>query len=98
MSHSRSISVVVSGLLLVSLVWLPGCGASASRRLLSISVSPAAAAGHDSVSGQVQFTATGNFNAEPVTATLPSVTWTIGRSPFMGIPTPAGVTIDANGI
>jgi len=74
-----------------------------TREMQSITVTPTSATAQNSPGGQVQFTATGHFNMDPMTA-MPQVLWTIG-SPFStmpmsssAMPTPAGVTINANGM
>lgn len=74
---------------------LLGCGGTA-RQLQSITVSPASANAQNFANKQVQFTATGQFNTDPMTA-MPQVLWSIG-SPFAKAPVPAGVSIDQNGL
>src|SRR5579872_5813438 len=71
----------ISRFVLISLAWfavasfLLACGSSTPRQLQSITVSPAAADAQNSPGGQVQFTATGNYNTSPQMVTSPSVTW-----------------------
>ena len=66
-----------------------------SRQLQAITVTPAAASAQ-STSRQVQFTVMGSFNMAPMSA-VPQVLWSIGN-PFSTMPTPAGVTINQNGL
>jgi hypothetical protein len=66
-----------------------------ARQLQSITVSPTSADAKNS-GGMVQFTATGNFNMDPMTAMTP-VRWSIGN-PFSAQPVPAGVSVDMNGL
>jgi hypothetical protein len=62
------------------------------RFLQSLTVSPVTADAAKFPSGQVQFTATGNFNMEPITQSVP-VQWFIGM-PGSSQQAPAGVSID----
>jgi hypothetical protein len=66
-----------------------------ARQLQSITVSPTSADAKNS-GGMVQFTATANFNMDPMTAMTP-VRWSIGN-PFSAQPVPAGVSVDMNGL
>ena len=72
------------------------CGGNMSmsnqRFLQSLTVSPPTADATKSPSGQVQFTATGNFNMAPMTEAVP-VQWSIGM-PGSTQPAPSGVSID----
>lgn len=81
--------------------------AISARQMQSITVTPTSAVAQNFPGGQVQFTATGHFNMDPMTAT-PQVLWTVG-SPFpmmpmssmsssMTTPTASEVSISANGI
>jgi hypothetical protein len=63
--------MVVSGCIL-----LTGCGGTAARRLLSISVTPPAADAQNFPSGAVQFTATGTYSKSPTTSVLSTATLT----------------------
>lgn len=66
-----------------------------TRQLQSIIVTPMTANGMAS-NGMVQFTAMGNFNMAPMSASVP-VRWSLG-SPFSTQPAPMGVSISANGL
>ena len=86
---------IAAGLLMVL-----SCGGNSmmtmsARQLQSITVSPTSADAKNS-GGMVQFTATGNFNMNPMMATTP-VRWSIGN-PFSLQPVPAGVSVDMNGL
>jgi hypothetical protein len=59
-------------LALLLLFLLSGCGSN--RQLQSITVNPASAAA-TTQGGQVQFTATGQFNMSPMTTTPATVAW-----------------------
>lgn len=84
----------------ISFLLMASCGGnsmmmSSTRQMQSITVSPMSAdamASH----GMVQFMAMGNFNMAPMSANVP-VRWSLGN-PFSTQPTPAGVTIDQNGL
>jgi len=52
------------------------CGSS-PRRLVSMTLSPAMAAGHDYPDGQVQFSARGNYNHAPLTAPIQPALWVV---------------------
>jgi hypothetical protein len=45
--------------------------------MVSISLSPAAAAAHDYPNGEVQFSATGNYNQAPSTAPIQPAMWSV---------------------
>jgi hypothetical protein len=82
------------------LLMIVSCGGNSmmtmsARQLQSITVSPTSADAKNS-GGMVQFTATGNFNMDPMTAMTP-VRWSIGN-PFSAQPVPAGVSVDMNGL
>jgi hypothetical protein len=82
------------------LLMVVSCGGNSmmtmsARQLQSITVSPTSADAKNS-GGMVQFTATGNFNMDPMTAMTP-VRWSIGN-PFSAQPVPAGVSVDVNGL
>jgi hypothetical protein len=85
--------LVLSGIV----VFTASCGGNMAmqnqRFVQSVTVSPATADAAKFPSGQVQFTATGNFNMAPMTETIP-VQWSIGM-PGSTQPVPAGVTIDS---
>ena len=83
-----------------ALLMIVSCGGNSmmtmsARQLQSITVSPTSADAKNS-GGMVQFTATGNFNMDPMTAMTP-VRWSIGN-PFSAQPVPAGVSVDMNGL
>lgn len=77
-----------------------------TREMQSITVTPTTATAQNSPGGQVQFSATGHFNMDPMTA-MPQVLWSVG-SPFSTMPmssstmptmpTPSGVIINSNGM
>jgi cellobiose-specific phosphotransferase system component IIB len=67
-----------------------------TRQLQSITVTPASATAQTMSNNQVQFSAMGHFNMNPMSGT-PQVRWSIGN-PFSSMPVPAGVTINANGL
>lgn len=74
-------------------------GAVAPSQLQSITVTPQNAMAQNFTNKQVQFTATENFNFPPGPGNTP-VLWSIGN-PFSmdpAQPTPAGVSVDANGL
>jgi hypothetical protein len=70
----------------------------ATRQLQSITVTPASATAQSMANNQVQFSAMGHFNMNPMSGT-PQVLWSIGN-PFAAssMPAPQGVTINANGM
>jgi hypothetical protein len=70
----------------------------AGRQLQSITVTPASATAQSMSNNQVQFSAMGHFNMNPMTGT-PQVLWSIGN-PFStsSMPAPEGVSINANGL
>ena len=65
---------------------------SQTRVMQSVTVSPSSADAQMFPSGQVQFTATGNFNMPPMTQTVP-VQWSLA-SMVMGQEAPMGVSIN----
>ena len=74
-------------------------GAVMPRQLQSITVTPQNAMAQNFSNKQVQFTAMGTFNFPPTAASMP-VLWSIGN-PFSSDPTqptPAGVSVNANGL
>lgn len=71
------------------------CSNISPRRLQSISVSPATADAQSAPNGQVQFTATGTYNTQPITVTPLQANW--GTADQNGGTTTA-VTINANGL
>jgi hypothetical protein len=73
MTRSGLLFLVALFLTLVTLA----CGGSTSRQLHSITVNPAVADAQSATSGQVQFTATGNFNKPPLTETPLTVAWAV---------------------
>ena len=82
------------------LLMVVSCGGNSmmtmsARQLQSITVSPTSADAKSS-GGMVQFTATGNFNMDPMMAMTP-VRWSVGN-PFSAQPVPAGVSVDMNGL
>jgi hypothetical protein len=91
---SRPIAVLAAALCL-TLFDLPGCGAS-SRRLQSISVTPATADAKNFPNSQVQFTATGTYNDGSTSSSL-SVRWSIDN-PFAPPPLPTGISLSGSGL
>lgn len=77
-----------------------------TRQMQSITVTPATATAQNFPGSQVQFTATGHFNMDPMTGS-PQVLWSVG-SPFSSMPmsssmmptmpAPSGVTINSHGM
>jgi len=63
----------------------PGCGSSNPRQMQSISVNPATADSQTIPNGEVQFTATGNFNKPPLTETPVAVAWAVSDSTIAAI-------------
>ena len=61
--------------LAVAASFILSCGAGSVRQVQSITLSPATADAQDYRNGQVQFTATGHYNAAPYTVTPQSATW-----------------------
>lgn len=53
------------------------CGNQSSRVLQSVSVSPATADARNFANGQVQFTASGNYNQPPTPSTLTQAEWSL---------------------
>jgi hypothetical protein len=68
---------------------------NSTRQMQSITLTPTTADPMAS-NGMVQFTAMGNFNMAPMSASVP-VRWSLG-SPFSTQPAPMGVSISANGL
>ncbi|MGC2696232.1 MAG: hypothetical protein WA738_10625 [Candidatus Angelobacter sp.] len=96
----RRLSALLLALAVAALLFtVISCGGSSmmmsGRQLQSITVSPAMVDAKSS-SGMVHFSAMGNFNMAPMTASTP-VLWSLGN-PFSTQPVPAGVSIDANGV
>jgi hypothetical protein len=94
--RNASLFLAITSVLLMA----ASCGGNSmmtmsARQLQSITVSPTSADAKNS-SGMVQFTATGNFNMDPMMAMTP-VRWSIGN-PFSTQPVPAGVSVDMNGL
>jgi hypothetical protein len=72
----RSLRVTLYFLALVLLAaFALSCGSSSDCALQSITLSPATADAKDYPGGQVQFTATGNYDADPKTVTPLSAGW-----------------------
>ncbi len=69
-----------------------------TRQLQSITVTPASATAQSMSNHQVQFSAMGHFNMNPMSA-APQVLWSIGN-PFAApsMPAPEGVSINAKGM
>lgn len=89
-------------LLLMMTAALVACGSNmgmtSNRQLQSITVTPASGMASATNNKEVQFTATGHFNMDPMTAMVPQVTWSLASSDPMVMGTPAGVTINSNGM
>ncbi|HET7873531.1 MAG TPA: hypothetical protein VFL42_13515 [Terriglobales bacterium] len=87
-------------------LFLAGCGGvsgfvliSDGRLLVSLTVSPTVADPVQSPSGQVQFTAAGNFNMAPMVVNpMSNVVWTVDRGPFSMTPDMGHATISPNGV
>ncbi len=67
-----------------------GCGSSTPRTLQSVTASPTTADAMNFPNGQVQFTATGNFNRSPMRVTPFPVAWLTSQ--------PSIATIGGNGL
>jgi hypothetical protein len=75
------------------------CGSS--RKLQSITVSPASADARDYPNGEVPFVATGHYNSSPMTVTPLQANW--GAALFRNengtmVPTNRAVSVDTNGV
>jgi hypothetical protein len=82
-----------------------GCGASFfvasgdGRLLVLVSVDPPSADASQFNNGQVQFTANGTFNKDPITVdSLGSVVWTVDHPAFSNMPDFGHATITTNGL
>ena len=75
-------------------VILVACGSSAPRSLQTVSISPATADASQFPNREVQFTATGYFNANPTPVTPLNVTW---GACSQSLPT-TDVTMTATGV
>lgn len=60
------------GTISLAAMFLIACGGGSNRQLQSITVNPSSATAQ---SGQAQFTATGQFNADPMSVTPAMVAW-----------------------
>ena len=100
MSRLRSLSFVLT-VLLFSLTIL-GCSGFAlfsnGRLLVVVSVNPSNVNAQTFTGGLVQFTATGNFNMDPMTAPLSGVIWTVDNPAFSNVPDDGHATINTNGV
>lgn len=85
--------LVVSAVLVLTISCGGASMATQGRQLQSITVSPANADARNFPNGMVQFTAMGNFNMAPMTASMP-VMWSIGNEMSSSMP-PVGVTINS---
>ncbi len=91
---------IVCIVLLSFAAWIAlACGSS--RKLLSITVSPASADAQGYRNGEVPFVATGHYNSSPVTVTPLQANW--GAALFQSengtmVPTNGAVSVDANGV
>ncbi len=56
-------------------MFLEGCGAPATRKLMSVTISPSAADAKDYPGGVVPFVATGHYNTSPYEVTPLQATW-----------------------
>jgi hypothetical protein len=92
-------AAILSIIAAIVLLFAASCGGRSmmmtSRQLQSIMVTPQSADARAS-NGMVQFSAMGNFNMAPMTASTP-VQWSLG-SPFSAQAMPQGVSINANGL
>lgn len=88
----------------VLLVSLASCNgfvffSSDGRVLIAVHVDPSTADPITFPDGQVQFSASGTFNAAPTLVDpLPSVIWTVDRSPFSTGPASLHASINKNGL
>jgi hypothetical protein len=103
MSRSK-IGVLTVVLVLIELA-LPGCGASFfvssnnGRLLVAVSVDPNNVDPVNLSDGMAQFTATGTFNMSPTTVEpMTNVLWTIDRPAFSARPDSGHAFIDTNGV
>ena len=90
-------SPVVSrfGFVFLTLV-LTACG---GHQLQSVSINPAMADAKDYANGQVQFTATGNFNGQPPQPLKPPlITWCTGSNGMCAGLVIQGAAVDQNGL
>lgn len=95
--HSKSLLVLLAA---AAFLLIASCGGnsmmmSSTRQMQSITVSPMTADPMSS-NGMVQFSAMGNFNMAPMSASVP-VRWSLGN-PFSTQPAPMGVSISASGL
>jgi len=101
MCRFRSLSFVLA-VLLFSLTILSCNGIavfSNGRLLVVVSVNPSNVNAQTFSGGVVQFTATGNFNMDPVNVTpLSGVIWTVDSPAFSGVPDDGHATISMNGV
>ena len=86
MTRSGLLFLVALSLTLITLA----CGSSTPRQMQSITVEPATADSQAFPNGQVQFTATGNFNKPPLTETPVAVAWTVSEATI--------ATVDSSGV
>jgi len=87
-------------LVAIAFLLMASCGGgsmmmTSTRQMQSITVTPTAADPMAS-GGMVQFTAMGNFNMAPMSASVP-VRWSLGN-PFSTQAAPMGVSINQNGL
>jgi hypothetical protein len=90
----------------VIVLFAAGCGGisgfvliSDGRLLVSLTVTPTVADPVQFPSGQVQFTASGNFNMDPMFVnSMSNVVWTVDRGPFSMAPDLGHASISANGV
>jgi hypothetical protein len=61
--------------LTASALFTLSCGGASQRQLQSVTLSPATADAQDYPNGQIQFTATGHYDASPTTLTPLSAGW-----------------------
>jgi hypothetical protein len=73
---TRSSGLPVLAALFLTLVTV-ACGSSTPWQMQSITVNPAMADSQSAPNGQVQFTATGNFNKPPLAETPIAVAWAV---------------------
>jgi len=90
----------------IALVFLAGCegfsmfvGINNGRLLVAISVNPTVVDPIHFPNGQVQFTASGNFNMAPMTEDpMTNVMWTVDRPAFSNAPDLGHATITQTGL
>jgi hypothetical protein len=59
----------------LTVAMIQGCGASPTRQLVSVTISPSSAQAKGYPNGEVPFVATGHYNTDPMTVTPLQATW-----------------------